>query len=104
MNQSLVSDPTSAAFIPRREDALLLGLPGAGKNHLAQVIGHAVIGQAYQAICRGTHNLLDQIAEASVDGTRKEHMRLLASVALLIIDDRLCASWRPQRQKNSWRW
>jgi DNA replication protein DnaC len=92
MNPSLVFDPATAAFIARREDALLLGLPGTGKNHLAQVIGYAVIGQACQVIYRETHTLLDQIAESSVDGTRKEHLELLAIVALLMIDDRLCAS------------
>ena len=92
MNQSLLFDPATAAFIARREDALLLGLPGTGKNHLSQAIGHAVIGQSYQVIYRETHTLLEQIAEASVDGTRTEHLELLASVALLIIDDLVCAS------------
>jgi DNA replication protein DnaC len=36
---------------------------------------------------RETHKLLDDLAEATVDGTRKEHMELLASVPILIIDD-----------------
>jgi len=34
-----------------------------------------------------THILLEEIADASIDGTRKEHMELLATVPLLIIDD-----------------
>jgi hypothetical protein len=33
---------------------------------------------------RETHKLLDDLAEATIDGTRKEHMELLASVPLLI--------------------
>jgi hypothetical protein len=36
---------------------------------------------------RETHTLLDEIAEATIDGTRKEHMEHLATVPLLIIDD-----------------
>jgi DNA replication protein DnaC len=87
LHRSLVFDLATAAFIARHEDALFLASPGTGKSHLAQAIGHAVIGQGYQVIYRETHTLLDQIAEASVDGTRKEHMELLASVPLLIIDD-----------------
>jgi DNA replication protein DnaC len=87
MNRSLVFDLATAAFVARREDALFLGPPGTGKSHLAQAIGHAVIGQGYQVIYRETHTLLEEIAEASVDGTRKEHVEQLASVALLIIDD-----------------
>jgi DNA replication protein DnaC len=92
MNQSLVLDPATAAFIARHENALLLGLPSTGKNHLTQVIGHAIIGQGYRVIYREIHTLLEKIAEASVDGTRNEYTELLASVALLIIDDLVCAS------------
>jgi DNA replication protein DnaC len=87
MNRSLVFDLATAAFITRHEDVLFLGPPGTGKSHLAQAIGHAVIAQGYQVIYRETHTLLEEIAEASVDGKRKEHMELLASVPLLIIDD-----------------
>jgi DNA replication protein DnaC len=80
MNRSLVFDLATAAFIARHEDALFLGPPGTGKSHLAQAIGLAVIAQGYRVIYRETHTLLEEIAEASVDGTRKEHMELLATV------------------------
>ena len=36
---------------------------------------------------RETHVLLDELAEAVVDGTRKEFMMTLTTVPLLIIDD-----------------
>ena len=36
---------------------------------------------------RETHTLLDELAEATLDRTRREHMELLVSVPLLIIDD-----------------
>ena len=36
---------------------------------------------------REAHVLLDELAEAVVDGTRKEYMETLAIVPLLIIDD-----------------
>jgi IstB-like ATP binding protein len=61
--------------------------PGTGKSHLAQAIGQAAIQQGYRVLYRETHKLLDDLAEATIDGTRKEHMELLASVPLLIIDD-----------------
>jgi DNA replication protein DnaC len=34
-----------------------------------------------------THTLLDELAEAMLDGTRKEHMDFLVTLPLLIIDD-----------------
>jgi DNA replication protein DnaC len=87
MNRSLVFDLATATFIARREDALFLGPPGTGKSHLAQAIGQAVIGQGYRVIYREAHILLEEIAEAALDGKRKEHMEVLATVPLLIIDD-----------------
>jgi DNA replication protein DnaC len=65
----------------------VLGSPGTGKSHLAQAIGQAVIQQGYRVLYRETHTLLNEIVEATIDGTRKEHMELLATVPLLIIDD-----------------
>ena len=87
MNRSLVFDLATGAFIARHEDALFLGPPGSGKSHWAQAIGEAVIQQGYRVLYRETHTLLDELAEATIDGTRKECMQFLVTVPLLIIDD-----------------
>ena len=87
MNRSLVFDLATAMFVARHDDALFLGPPGTGKSHLAQAIGKAVIDQGYRVIYREAHILLEEIAEAALDGTRKELMEALATVPLLIIDD-----------------
>jgi len=87
MNRSLVFDLATGAFIARHEDALFLGPPGSGKSHLAQAIGQAVIQQGYRVLYRETYHLLEELAEATLEGTRKQHMELLTSVPLLILDD-----------------
>ena len=87
MNRSLVFDLATGAFIARHQDALFLGPPGTGKSHLAQAIGQAAIQQGYRVLYRETHKLLDDLAEATIAGTRKQHMERLASLPLLIIDD-----------------
>jgi DNA replication protein DnaC len=76
----------TGAFIARREDGLFLGPGGTGKSHLAQAIGQAAIVQGYRVVYRETHVLLDDLAEAVVDGTRKEFMESLTTAPLLIID------------------
>jgi DNA replication protein DnaC len=87
MNRSLVFDLATGAFIAQREDALFLGPGGTGKSHLAQAIGQAAIQQGYRVWYRETHVLLDELADAIVNGTRKEYLQSLAAVPLLIIDD-----------------
>jgi len=87
MNRSLVFDLASAAFIARREDALFLGPPGSGKSHLAQAIGVAAIQQGYRVLYREAHSLLEELSEATLEGTRKQVVDWFATVPLLIIDD-----------------
>jgi DNA replication protein DnaC len=67
--------------------ALLLGPPGTGKSHLAQAIGRAAIQQGYCVVYREAHTLIEEIADATLDGTRKTYLAELAAVPLLIIDD-----------------
>jgi DNA replication protein DnaC len=87
MNRSLVFDLATAHFIANHEDALFLGPPGTGKSHLAQAIGKAAIQQGYRVLYREAHKLLSDIADATLDGTRKEQMELFSTIPLLIIDD-----------------
>jgi DNA replication protein DnaC len=87
LNRSLVFDLATGAFIDRREDALFLGPGGAGKSHLAQAIGQAAIQQGHKVLYRETHILLEEVAGATVKGSRKQYMESIADAALLIIDD-----------------
>jgi DNA replication protein DnaC len=86
MNRALIHEMATGRFIAQREDALLLGPPGTGKSHLAQAIGRAVIQQGYRVIYREAHTLLEEIADATLDGTRKAYLAELA-VPLPIVDD-----------------
>lgn len=77
INRILVFDLATCAFIGKREDALFLGPGGTGRSHLAQAIGQAAILQGYRVLYRETHVLLDNLADAVADGTRKEFMESL---------------------------
>ena len=87
MNRRLVFELATGQFIDRRQDALFLGPPGTGKSHLAQAIGLAAIRQGHRVLYRETHVLLEELADATIDGTRKDKIAELQSVPLLIVDD-----------------
>jgi len=87
MNRSLVFQLATGNFVAQHQDGLFLGPPGTGKSHLAQAIGQAVIQQGYRVLYRETHVLLDELADANLDGTRKDYLTGLTAVPLLIIDD-----------------
>ena len=87
MDRKLIFELAAGHFVNRREDALFLGPPGTGKSHLAQAIGRAVILQGHKVLYREAHGLIEELADATLEGTRKKKMKELAAVPLLIIDD-----------------
>jgi DNA replication protein DnaC len=87
VNRALIYDLATARFVAQREDVLFLGPPGTGKSHLAQATGRAAIVQGYRVVYREAHTLLEELAEATLAGTRKDHLTELATAPLLIIDD-----------------
>src|SRR5882762_1211333 len=87
MNRALIYELATGRFIAQREDGLFLGPSGTGKSHLAQAIGRAVIQQGHRVLYREAHILLEELADATLDGTRKDLLTELTTVPLLIIDD-----------------
>jgi DNA replication protein DnaC len=87
MNRALIYELATARFVGQREDVLFVGPPGSGKSHLAQAIGRAAIQQGYRVVYREAHVLIEELADATLDGARKDYFADLSTVPLLIVDD-----------------
>jgi len=87
IDRALVFELATGRFLTQAEDAVFLGPPGSGKSHLAQAIGLAVIRQGHRVAYREVHALLEELADATLDGTRKDYLTEMATVPLLILDD-----------------
>lgn len=87
MDRKLIFELGSCRFVSQREDALLLGPPGTGKSHLAQAIGMAAALQGFHVLYKEAHALVEELADATLDGTRRDCLKEIVAVQLLIIDD-----------------
>ena len=59
--------------------------------------------QGYRVIYREAHTLLEELADATLDGTRKAYLADLPAVPLLIIDDLSMPKLPHTRPRISWK-
>jgi DNA replication protein DnaC len=74
-------------FIDEREDALLIGMPGLGKSHIAKALAQLAVQRGYTVLYREAHVLIEDIHQARELGELRKYRALLQAADLLVIDD-----------------
>lgn len=82
-----VRDLAACQFLHRRENVILCGLPGVGKSHLAQAIGHQACRIGHSVLFVKAVQLFRKLAAARADQTWEERVREYVRADLLILDD-----------------
>jgi DNA replication protein DnaC len=77
----------SARFVQSHGGVLLIGPPGVGKSYLATAIAVGAIQAGQRALVRSTFDLAADFAQADATGTRRELVRQLTQVNLLVLED-----------------
>lgn len=62
---------------------------------------NAASQQGYRVIYHKAHTLLEELAYATLPGTRKDYLAELTAVPLLIVDDLACGNLRTRLLKIS---
>jgi DNA replication protein DnaC len=80
-------DLATARFIATHGNALLIGPPGTGKSHAVVAIAVGAIRAGYRALIRNTFDLAQDFAEAEATGERRELIKKLCRIDLLVLED-----------------
>ena len=77
----------TARFVAEHRNVLLIGHPGVGKSHAAIAIAVGAIRRGYRVLFRSAFDLSQDFSEAEATGERRQLVRRLCSIDLLVIED-----------------
>jgi DNA replication protein DnaC len=75
------------SFIERAENILITGATGCGKSYLACALGRQACGLGYKTMYWGMTRLIENIAQAKLDGSYVKFINHLEKTNLIILDD-----------------
>ena len=82
-----LAELASGRFVQSHSGVLLIGPPGVGKSHVATAIAIGAIRAGQRALVRSTFDLVADFAEADATGTRRDLVKQLTRVDLLVLED-----------------
>jgi len=100
INESMVRELASCAFLDERVAVLIAGRCGTGKSHIAQAIGHAAVRQGVDVMFSTQTDLLRQLNAARATGGFERKMQTLVRVPLLIVDDFGLKPFKPGQDED----
>ncbi|MFO0615250.1 MAG: IS21-like element helper ATPase IstB [Polyangiaceae bacterium] len=82
-----IQELQSGEFLDRGGNALIFGLPGVGKSHLACALGHSLVERGRSVLFTPTYQLVQTLLAARRDLSLPRALRALDVFDALILDD-----------------
>ena len=87
IDERLVKELASMAFVGEASNLVLLGPPGVGKTHLAVALALKAIESGYGAYFVKAYDLMEDLKKASAEERLRRRRRVYLAPKLLIIDE-----------------
>ena len=87
LSKQLMLDLASSRWAAQHQNVILTGKTGVGKSYLACALAQKACRDGYTVAYRRFSRLLDELAQARVDGTYLTALRRFAKTQVLVLDD-----------------
>lgn len=87
INRQQVFDLATCRFVGQQRGWLVIGQTGVGKTHLIIAVGMKAVSCGYRVQYKSAFDLLEDIAEATATGQRRDYIANMTRIPLLIIED-----------------
>lgn len=82
-----ILDYSTAAFVGRCENLMLVGQTGVGKSHIAQALGQRACLRGFKVLYTSAHAMFQQLRASRADASYDRKLLRYTSPALLVVDD-----------------
>lgn len=87
LHKPLMLELASSRWVKANKNIIITGPAGAGKSHIACALGNKACRDGFTVMYRRMTRLLDELAQARVDGSMPLLLRKYAKANVLVIDD-----------------
>jgi len=87
LSKAVMLDLATCRWVGAHQNVIFSGQTGVGKSYLACALGQKACRDGHSVVYRRASRLLDELAQARVDGTHFQLLRRLAKTAVLVVDD-----------------
>jgi len=87
IDEKLIRELATMAFVYRAENVIFLGPPGVGKTHLAVGLAIEVLSQGMSVYFTSLSRLVEDLKKANKENRLEKRMRIYTGPKLLIIDE-----------------
>jgi DNA replication protein DnaC len=91
IDKAVVRSLATCQWIRHKQNVIVVGKTGVGKTFLGSALAQAACRNGFRALRTRVPRLLHELAIARADGSYSDHLRKLAKLDLLVLDDFLIA-------------